>query len=71
MESNFWNTVKPFITNRSGLTHSDITIIYNDKVITDESNLTEIFNTEDINIVERSKGSKPEALSCKVHFFNL
>ena len=67
MESkDFWNTVKPFITNKSGLTRSDIAIIYNDKIITDESKLTEIFNTEYINIVERSTGSKPETLSGKV-----
>ena len=67
MESkDFWNTVKPFIANRSGLTHSDIAIIYSDKIITDESKLTEIFNTEYINIVERSKGSKHAALSFKV-----
>ena len=52
MESkDFWNTVKPFITNKSGLTNSDIAIIYNDKIITDESKLTEICNTEYINIV--------------------
>ena len=50
MESkDFWNTVLEFI--------------YNDKIITDESKLTEIFNTEYINIVERSTGSKPEAFA--------
>ena len=62
----FWNTVKPFITNKSGLTNSDIAIIYNNEIITDENKLTEIFNEEYINVVERFTGNKPEVLSGRV-----
>ena len=59
----FWNTVKPFITNKSGLTNNDIMIIHNDLTISNESELTKLFNDHYINIVENSSGIKPEALS--------
>ena len=58
----FWNTVKPFITNKSGKLKSDITIIHNEEIIRDEQKLVEIFNNEYINIVEKSSGIKPEPL---------
>ena len=58
----FWNTVKPFITNKSGKLKSDITIIHNEEIIRDEQKLVEIFNNEYINIVENSSGIKPEPL---------
>ena len=40
----FWNTVKPLITNKSGLTNNDIMIIHNDLTISNESELTKLFN---------------------------
>ena len=55
--------VKPFITNKSGLTSHDIMIIHNDSLITDEKELTELFNEQYINIVEKSSGIKPSCLS--------
>ena len=58
----FWNAVKPFITNKSGKLKSDITIIHNEEIIRDEQKLVEIFNNEYINIVEKSSGIKPEPL---------
>ena len=53
----FWNTVKPFITNKSGLTNNDITLIHNNETITDE-----YFNERYMNIVEKSSGVKPTLL---------
>ena len=35
----FWNTMKPFITNKTGLTNNDIMIIHNDLTISNESEL--------------------------------
>ena len=57
----FWNTVKPFIANKSGKLKSDITIIHNEEIIRDEQKF-EIFNNEYINIVEKSGGIKPGPL---------
>ena len=59
----FWNTVKPFITNKNGLTNNDITITHNNTAITDEKQLTELFNQYYVNIVETSSGVKPLSLS--------
>ena len=58
-----WNTVKPFITNKNGLTNNDITITHNNTAITDEKQLTELFNKYFVNIVETSSGVKPLSLS--------
>ena len=55
----FWNTMKPFITNKNGLTNNDITITHNNTAITDEKQLTELFNQYYVNIVETSSGVKP------------
>ena len=60
---NFWDMVKHFVTNKSGLTSHDIMIIHNDSLITDEKELTELFNEQYINIVEKSSGIKPSCLS--------
>ena len=60
---NVWDMVKPFVTNKSGLTSHDIMIIHNDSLITDEKELTELFNEQYINIVEKSSGIKPSCLS--------
>ena len=60
---NFWNTIKPFITNKSDLTNNDIMLIHNNTIITDENILTGLFNDYYINIVEASSGIKPTCLS--------
>ena len=40
----FWQTIKPFITNKSGLSNNSITLIRNNSIVTDEKILTSIFN---------------------------
>ena len=60
---NFWNIVKPFITNKSGLVNTDVTIVQNNIVITDDNKLTELFNHHYVNIVEESSGIKPACLT--------
>lgn len=61
----FWKTVKPFITNKSGTGNKKIMIVRNDKIITDDSELVEVFNNEYINIVEKCSGIKPDHLNNK------
>ena len=68
---NFWNIVKPFITNKSGLANTDISIVHNNIVITDDNQLTELFNHHYINIVEKSSGIKPTCLNEIDHKTNL
>ena len=47
----FWNFTKPFLTNKSVIVNDDVTLI-----IADESQLTKLFNSYYINIVEKSSG---------------
>ena len=58
----FWNTVKPFLTNKGFITSEDITIKNNEELVTDKSELAEIFNTHYINIVEKSSGIGPSVI---------
>ena len=45
----FWNTVKPFLTNRGFLTNENMTIKHKDKIVTDNSKLAHLFNNRYIN----------------------
>ena len=56
----FWNTVKPFLTNKGFLTNKNITIKYKDKIVTDNSKLAHLFNNHYINTVESPSGMPPE-----------
>ena len=55
---NFWNLIKPFLTNKRHLNHQDIIIFDGKKIITNETKLVEVFNNHYINIVEKSSGKK-------------
>ena len=55
----FWNLVKPFLSNKGGLAGSDISLLKNNRIVTEERELVEIFNDHYINIVETSSGVKP------------
>lgn len=59
----FWNLVKPFLSNKGGLSGNDITLVKEGKVITDDYALTEIFNDHYVNIVEKTSGKKPSNLA--------
>ena len=50
----FWNTVKPFLTNKGFLTNDNISIKVNDDLVTDKAKLANLFNLHYINIVERT-----------------
>ena len=59
----FWKLVKPFLSNKGGLEGSDISLIKNDRIITNDEELANIFNDHYINIVEKSSGKKPCGIS--------
>ena len=56
----FWNFVKPFLTNKSCMTNDFISIRNGDVFIDKENKLVEIFNSHYINIVEKTPGGPPE-----------
>ena len=49
----FWNTVKPFLTNEGFLKNETIAIENKGKIVTDKSKLVNLFNSHYINIVEK------------------
>ena len=55
----FWDLVKPFLSNKGALVGSDISIVKNDTIITDDQELSELFNEYYVNIVENTSGKKP------------
>ena len=57
----FWKTIKPFLTNNDCLKNSDIMLINDGEMITDEK-LAKPFNEHYVNIVKRSSGLKPEKM---------
>ena len=48
--------MKPFLTNKGGLSRNDILLVKDDKIITEDRELAETFNVHYINIVEKSSG---------------
>ena len=41
---NFWNFMKPFLTSKGHLNHQDIMIFDDKKIVTNETDLVEVFN---------------------------
>ena len=56
----FWDLVKPFLTNKSSFSSDSITMKDKDKFIDDEKELVKIFNNNHINIVEKTSGEPAE-----------
>ncbi len=59
----FWDLVKPFLSNKGGLTGNDISLVKDDRIVTDDHDLCEIFNDYYINIVENTSGKKPSNIA--------
>ena len=66
----FWNFIKPFMTNKGMIANKDITLIDRKNVITDEYELSQIFNKHYINIVEKSCGNKPNKIGTTIASLN-
>ena len=56
----FWKVIKPVLTNKGCLEKSDIKLRNDEKMITVEKKLVQLFNDHYINIVEQSCDFKPE-----------
>ena len=63
----FWKMIGTFLTNKGCIENSDIMLINDDEMVTDDKTLAKTFNEHFINTVERSSGLKPE----KMDFENL
>ena len=59
----FWDLVKPFLSNKGVLAGTDISLVKDDKIVTDDHDLCEIFNDYYINIVENTSGKKPSSIA--------
>ena len=60
---NFGISLNLFFRTRGGLENSDIFLVHNNAIVTDEQELTEIFHDHYINLVEKSSGKKPTSLA--------
>ena len=58
----FWNTVKPFLTNKGFMTEDKIVIKNDDKIITEAEEISELFNNHYVNVVEKTTGFPSVAL---------
>ena len=56
----FWNLIKPFLTNKGYMKNDFVSIRNGNAFIDKESELVEMFNTHYINIVEKRSGVPPE-----------
>ena len=59
----FWDLVNPFLSIKGGLMSSDISLVNNETIVTNDKELTKIFNDPYVNIVEKSSGKKPISLA--------
>ena len=63
--------MKPFLTNKGFTGNNDITLVYKNKIISDEKQLTKLFNSYYINIVEKSSGLKTFGTDFKTPAYSL
>ena len=59
----FYKVLNPYLSNKSGLSGSDITLVEGDRIITDDSEIVHIFNDFYINIVKYSSGASPKSVA--------
>ena len=58
----FWKFMKPFVSNKDFSQKNDITLIQNENIVTEETELAELCNNYYMNIVESTSGIKPERM---------
>ena len=63
----FWKTIRHFLTNKGCLENSDIILINDDEMVTDDKTLAKTFNEHYVNTAERSSGSKPKKMEFQFH----
>ena len=55
----YWKLMRPFLSEKGGNYGTKITLKENGIFVTDEKTLTQIFNDQYVNIVEKTTGSPP------------
>ena len=68
IKKDFWKTIKPFLTNKGCLENSDIMLINDDDMVTDDKTFAKTYNKHYIKTVERSNGLKPEKMEFENSF---
>ena len=58
----FWSTVKPFLTNKAGISNYFTSVEKNGDLISNKKEIVELFNQNYINIVGNSSEKKPSSL---------
>ena len=66
----FFDFIKPFMANKGMIANKDITLIDRKNVITDEYEISQIFNKHYINIAEKSCGNKPNKIGTTLGSLN-
>ena len=56
----FWNTIRPFLTNKGFLTNETIAIENKGKIVTDKSKFVNLFDSHYFTMVEKTSGIPPE-----------
>ena len=59
----FWDLVKPFLSNKEVLNNGYIYLVKNETTITDHKELAEIFTDHFVNTVDKSNGKKPNSFA--------
>ena len=59
----FYKVLNPYLSNKSGLNCSDITLVEGDHIITDDSKIAKIFNDYYVNIIKHTSGNKPTCVA--------
>ena len=59
----FYDLIKPYLTNKGALSSTDINLVLENNIISNENELVEIFNKYYINIVKHSSGDKPTSIA--------
>ena len=58
----FWSTVKFFLSSKGFIHNIDITIVIDNKIIENKSEVAQTFNSHYINIVKSTTGKDPTKL---------
>ena len=56
----FWNTIRPFLTNKGFLTNETTAIENKGKIVTDKSKFVNLFDSHYFTMVEKTSGIPPE-----------
>ena len=62
----FYNVLNPYLSNKGGLEKSDITLVEDNRLVTDETEIVSLFLDYYTNIVKYSTGSAPTNISDNV-----